>query len=107
AQVSFNLGDALFRLGEARAAHDVLLAGVPERRWPVHVVQSGLERAPPPPPSAAGPNWQRPAALGDPARNLFLAGAIVHASGQAAAARSYLEAAAAYGLPEALALAPR
>ena len=107
AQVSYGLGEALFRLGDPTSAHAVLMAGVPVRRWPVHVVDSGLERAPFPPPTAATPRYQRSAALGDPARNLFLAGAIVGASGQPAAARGYLEAAADCGLPEAQALLAR
>ena len=105
--MSYALGEALFRLGDATSAHEVLLAGVPVRRWPVHVVDHGLERAPAPPLTAAEQRYQRNAALGDPARNLYLAGAIVGASGQRAAAHGYLEAAAHYGLPEALALVRR
>jgi hypothetical protein len=107
AQISYDLGEALFRLGDAASAHDVLLSGVPVRHWPVRVVAAGLERAPVPPLRAAEQRYQRAAALGDPARNLFLAAAIVEASGQAAAARGYLEAAADYDLPEALALVRR
>jgi hypothetical protein len=106
AQLSYGLGEALFRLGDAASAHAVLLAGVPARHWPVQVVEGGLEHVPPPRRRAAEQHYQRDAALGDPARNLFLAAAIVSASGQAPAARSYIEAAADYGLPEALALAP-
>jgi hypothetical protein len=47
------------------------------------------------------PHWMRAVALGDPARNLFLAGAVAAASGQAQAAHGYVEAAASLRLPEA------
>jgi hypothetical protein len=53
---------------------------------------------------AAGPGFINPAALGDPARNLFLAGAIVGSAGDRVAAQRYLHAAADAGLPEARAL---
>ena len=46
-------------------------------------------------------HWTRAVALGDPARNLFLAGAIAAASGQAQAAKRYVSAAARLRLPEA------
>ena len=49
----------------------------------------------------AVPPWQRAEALGEPARNIFLAGAIVFASGQTEVAGAYVRAAARLGLPEA------
>jgi len=53
------------------------------------------------------PAWQRTAALGDPARNLFVAGAMLNVAGEPAAGAAYLRAAARAELPEALALTRR
>ncbi len=100
AQLSYGLGEAWWRLGHATAAHDVLLAGVPLRARPARRA-GAIEHAPALPLSAAGMHFTREAALGDPGRNLFLAGAIVGAAGQRELAVAYLEAAAAAGLPEA------
>jgi hypothetical protein len=103
ADVSYGAGEALWRLGRPREAHAMLLAGVARARWPAQLGSSPLIAQTP---AWNGPAsaWQRSAALGDPARNLFLAGAIVDASGQSAVARGYLRAAARAGLPEAEAL---
>jgi hypothetical protein len=103
ADVSYAAGEALWRLGRPREAHAMLLAGVSRADWPVQLGSYALIAQTPAwdgPPST----WQRTAALGDPARNLFLAGAIVDASGQSAEAQGYLRAAARAGLPEAQAL---
>jgi hypothetical protein len=100
AEVSEELGSALWRLGAPQQAHDVLLAGVPRDAWPSHLADSSRLnaaqrlRAPP-------PMWQRAVALGDPARNLYLAGAVAAASGQAQIAQGYVAAAANLQLPEA------
>jgi hypothetical protein len=94
----------LWRLGEPQSAHAVLLAGVPKPFWPVRTLSTGFERAAALPPSAAGLTYERRAALGDPGRNLFLAGAIESATGAREIAQEYLRAAAAAGLPEAMRL---
>lgn len=101
AQTSYELGEGLWRVGEPQSAHAVLLAGVPKQYWPARTLSTGFERAAAPPPTAAGVVYERGAALGDPGRNLFLAGAIVSATGEREIAREYLRAAAAAGLPEA------
>ncbi len=101
AQTSYTLGEGLWRLGDARQAHDTLLAGVPKALWPAQTLREGFERVLALPPSAAGMIFAKPAALGDPGRNLFLAGAIVNAAGDRALAAEYLRAAARTGLPEA------
>ncbi|HEY2735669.1 MAG TPA: hypothetical protein VGI70_16845, partial [Polyangiales bacterium] len=104
ADVSCGVGEDWWRLGWPRAAQRMLLAGVPRNQWPP------LERALPeraPPWTGRAIAWQRSAALGDPARNLFLAGVIVDANGQHLAARGYMDAAARDGLPEARALMAR
>ncbi|MET0388223.1 MAG: DUF2723 domain-containing protein [Polyangiales bacterium] len=100
AEVSEHLGLALWQLGWPREAYDVWLAGVPRPEGLRALTdQDALARVTTPP--ARAPAWQRSAALGDPGRNLYLAGAIVHASGQRAAAERYLLSAARTGLPEA------
>lgn len=101
AQTSYTLGEGLWRVGDARRAHDALLAGVPKASWPDRTLSDGFEHVPPPPPTAAAIAYEKPAALGDPGRNLFLAGAIVNASGDRELAAEYLRAAARTGLPEA------
>jgi hypothetical protein len=102
AQVSEQLGSALWQLGASAMAHEVLLAGVPRAHWPARIAQTedvadGVSGPPPSP-------WQRHAALGDPARNLFLAGALVSRAGPRHLARGYAQAAADLRLPEALQL---
>jgi hypothetical protein len=101
AQTSYELGEGLWRVGDPKSAHATLLAGVPKRFWPAHTLGTGFERVATPPLAAAGLDYEKPAALGDPGRNLFLAGAIVSAAGKRDLAREYLKAAAATGLPEA------
>jgi hypothetical protein len=102
ADVSDQIGEGLWRMGWTRAAHDVLLAGVPRALWP-QPLAAGKRLTEAPALARALPDWQRTAALGDPARNLFLAGAIAAGSGQSEAAARYLDAAARAGLPEATA----
>lgn len=100
AEVSENLGSGLWRLGLPEAAHTMLMAGVPRSHWPTRLAEAEqLSKARPL--VAPAPSWKRAVALGDPARNLFLAGAIAAASGQAHAAQTYFEAAASLHLPEA------
>jgi hypothetical protein len=102
AEVSAQLGLTWWQLGWPREAYAMLLAGVPSDALP-----RGIRRNRAPAQLASvrtsvqEPIWNRHAALGDPARNLFLAGAIVHASGQSQQALGYLRAAARLGLPEA------
>jgi len=100
AQVSETVGSGLWHASFPREAHATLLAGVPLELQPKPLADPEKLAA-----AAAEantpPDWQRNAALGDPARNLFLAGAIVAASGQSDAAQQYWQAAADLGLPEA------
>jgi TPR repeat protein len=84
----------------------MLLAGVARDHWPkLRAQPERLANARPL--DGPLPPWQRAAALGEPARNLFLAGAIVDASGDAQSARAYLERAAELGLVEAQQLLAR
>jgi len=99
AQVSETVGSALWHAGFPREAHATLLAGVPLALQPKPLADP--EKLAAAASEADTPaEWQRRAALGDPARNLFLAGAIVSASGQLDAAQQYWQAAADLGLPE-------
>jgi hypothetical protein len=100
AEIGEQLGAALWRLRQPEEAHAVLLATVPRNAWPhtladpaqlQHAAMSGM----------AVPPWRRAEALGEPSRNIFLAGAIVFASGQTEVAGEYVRAAARLGLPEA------
>jgi hypothetical protein len=99
---SYTVGDDLRRMGYPRAALDWLLAGVPPRlladnpmpKLPVHTLQQ----------PRAWPRWKRGAALGDPARNLFVAGLLLLANDEPGAALGYVRAASNDGLPEARAL---
>jgi hypothetical protein len=100
AEVSEQIGSGLWRLGLPEPAHSMLMAGVPRAAWPAKLAdQSRLARANRL--VAPIPQWTRAVALGDPARNLFLAGAVAAASGQAHAAHNYVLAAASLRLPEA------
>lgn len=100
AEVSESLGSDLWRLGLPRRAHAVLLSGVPHGAWPAQLADlSKLAAADSL--NVPAPHWSRSVALGDPARNLFLAGAVTAASGQPHAAQGYLAAAASLSLPEA------
>ena len=103
AATAFVLGESLWRVGEPRAAYAVLLAGVPAAMRPrIAAAGADLERVP-----GLGhrwPAWQRGAALGDPARNLFVASALAFAAGRSGDALALARAAADDGLPEALAL---
>lgn len=106
ADVSYTLGESLWLLGEPRAAYRVLLSGVPKAMQPRSASStSELARAPALP--NRFPGWLRGAALGDPARNLFLAGALLDAAGDGEAALAHVRAAAEDGLPEAQALLAR
>jgi hypothetical protein len=100
AEISENLGSGLWRLGLPEAAHAMLMAGVPHTAWPAKIADTeqlvNAQQF-----VALTPRWARKVALGDPARNLFLAGAIAARSGQTEAALSYVRAAANLRLPEA------
>lgn len=100
AQITENLGSGLWRLGFPEAAHAMLLAGVPHSAWPAKIADTE-QLVNTQPMAKSPPRWLRKAALGDPARNLFLAGAIAAGSGQTEAASSYVRAAASLHLPEA------
>jgi hypothetical protein len=106
AQTSYAIGDGLLRMGYPRAGLRLLLAGVPARLRPTDANVSLLPaRAPPFSPRLA--DWRRSAALGDPARNLFVAGALLAAANNPDAAISYVRAAQRDGLPEAVELLER
>ncbi|HJZ86069.1 MAG TPA: DUF2723 domain-containing protein [Polyangia bacterium] len=100
-QVAFDRGEALWRLGHGAAALEAFLAGVParERPAPTALDQAALERVPPLRGRLSA--WQRQSALGDPARNLLLAGLLLRAAGDTAGAERHFRAAAMLGLPEA------
>lgn len=100
AEVTEQLGSGLWRLGLPEAAHDMLMAGAPQEAWPAQLADP-RRLATAKPLVAPPPSWTRAVALGDPARNLFLAGAVAAASGQAQAAHRYVQAAASLHLPEA------
>lgn len=91
-------GEALWRLGHGRAALDAMIAGL-------HA--SGIGPPGPDLPEGAAPlagplpPWSRPHALHDPARNLALAGLLLHAAGRTEHAVRFVEAARALGLGEA------
>lgn len=100
AEVSEQIGLGLWQLGQPEAAHSILMAGVPHDYWPAKLADAerlGTAQKW----IAPAPSWARRVALGDPARNLFLAGAVAAASGQAQAAHGYVQAAASLRLPEA------
>jgi hypothetical protein len=97
ARVGLARGEALFRLGRTADAFDAFLAHEPRPRPP------GLPREGPPL-RAALPPWRRPAALHDPARNLFMSSWVLERVGLRADASGLLDEAAASGLPEALEL---
>jgi hypothetical protein len=106
AQTSYSIGEGLLRMGYPRAGLRVLLAGVPARLQPTGANVSLLPvRAPPFSPRLA--DWRRSAALGDPARNLFVAGVLLAAANNPDAAISYVRAAQRDGLPEAVELLER
>jgi len=106
AQTSYATADSLLRMGYPRAGFSVLVAGVPLRLRPASPRAVDLsERAAPFTWRVAG--WRRSAALGDPARNLFLAGLLLLASNQPDAAIGYMQAAQRDGLPEAVELLER
>jgi len=101
ADVSAQLGYALWRLGEAKHGYLALLAGVPDALEPRAASDvRGLERAPTG--AARLPSWRRHAALGDAARNLYLAGMLAGASGRVELAAELVAASAGLGLPEAV-----
>jgi hypothetical protein len=100
-QVAYDRGEGLWRLGHGASALASLLAGVPARARPLPTSLDRAALARVAPLRAALPAWQRPHALGDPARNLFVASLLLDAAGDADGARRHREAAAALGLPEA------
>lgn len=94
ARVGLDRGEALLRLGRARDAYEALVAGigeVPSAELPEQV----------PPLVLAPPSWSRPAAIHDPARNVFVAALLCRALGREADAHALLALARTMGLPEA------
>jgi hypothetical protein len=99
ARVALVRGEALWRLGHADEALRALRAGVPLGQRPP-LAAGQLSGAPP----LRGflPVWRDSVALGDPARNLYLAAVLLAQAGRQEDAASHLAAAAAAGLAEAL-----
>ncbi|MCC6873741.1 MAG: DUF2723 domain-containing protein [Sandaracinaceae bacterium] len=97
ARVGLTRGEALWRIGDSPAALRALLAGLGPRfaRPPITLPIEG------PPLAGPLPSWSRSAALHDPARNIAIAGLLLHSAGHADEARAYLELARRDGLPEA------
>jgi hypothetical protein len=101
AATAFELGVSLWRIDRPEAAYAALLSGVPvESRPSARPSPAQLRRAAPL--RGSLPGWRRGAALGDPARNLFLAALLCDAAGNEQAALELRRGAAALGLPEAL-----
>lgn len=90
-------GELLWHMGRAPEALAAFLAGVPPHLRPATPdapFEAPALRAP-------LPAWQAPVMLGEPARNLFLAGLLLNAAGRVDAAAAHVGAAADLGLPEA------
>ncbi len=103
ADVAYFVGESLWRAGAPRLAFVTLLAGVPNDMLPKAAAKPApIELEMLPTLTTELPRWQRGAALGDPARNLFLAASMLAASAGPAAAVPYLRAAADAQLPEAV-----
>jgi hypothetical protein len=99
ARVAFDRGMALWILGRGDEALRALRAGVPPARRPP-LPGGRLSGVPPPGPL---PAWRDGMALGDPARNLYLAAILLAQAGQEEPAAAHVRAAAEAGLAEALA----
>jgi hypothetical protein len=105
ADVTYRRGVALWKSGYPAEAIDSFLAGVPEKLRPMRgeLVLPQIN-APPNLPTLSPPVWKRPALIGDPGRNLFMASLLFSLVHDEQAARAHLVAAANTGLPEALAI---
>jgi hypothetical protein len=99
ARVAQLRGEALWRLGQAGEALRALRAGVPQDQRPP-MPEGQLSGAPPL--QGLLPAWREPVALGDPARNLYLAAVLLAQAGRQDDAAAHLAAAAEAGLAEAL-----
>ena len=104
AAVAFSRGESLRGLGRFSAALQAYLAGVPPRLRPT----APLPNIGRPPDRDARfmrqlspPVWLDPVALGDPARNLFMAGSLLRYGGKPRQAIGLISAAAGAGLQEA------
>ena len=104
ATTAYDLGVAHFRAGHGEAAYRTLLAGVPQSMLPeaLRGVPPAISRAPVL--RMALPEFGRGAALGDPARNLFVTAVLLDSVGERQRAQVAMQAAADDGLPEAAAL---
>jgi len=104
AALSYQRGMADLRLGFTVEAVDAFLSGVPKKLSPAQDVRSRtklrtIKRAF----RLTSPAWKRPALLGDPGRNLFMAGMIFVLANDLESAQKLVGAAANTGLPEAVA----
>jgi hypothetical protein len=99
AAVAYELGVSTWRAGSPRYAYELLLLGVPREHVPNGPTPRALGQLPPL--SRALPPWRRHVALGDPARNLFVAALMLEGAGLSDRARALQEKAAQLGLPEA------
>ncbi len=104
AQIAFALGESAWHLDHPRSAYAAFLSGVPRELWPRDAAHVPDELAKLPVLRAPLPAFERSAALGDPARNLFVVGMMLEAVGRHDEALAMVRAAADTGLPEALAL---
>lgn len=103
AALCYQRGMAYLRLGFAVEAVDAFLAGVPKKLRPARDLRNrpklqSVKHAP----RLLQPVWNRPVLLGDPGRNLFMAGMLFLFANDTEAARKYIVAAANTGLPEAI-----
>jgi hypothetical protein len=104
AQIAFGLGESAWHLGHPRSAYTAFLSGVPRELLPRTAAHMPDALSTLPALRAPLPAFERSAALGDPARNLFVVGMMLEAAGSHDEAVAMVRAAADAGLPEALAL---
>ena len=98
ALVGLDRGELLWRQGQAGPALEAMLAGVPAELRPTDPIPD-LSAAPPL--RSPLPVWQAPVTLGQPARNLYVAGMLLQAAGANQTAAACVRGAALLGLPEA------
>jgi hypothetical protein len=101
AHVGMTRAVGLWRMGHPATAFDALTAGIPKDLLPASMPDRARLAALPPLRQDLPP-FERSAPIGDPSRNLFVAGRMLAASQQPALATEYLDQAANLGLPEAI-----
>jgi Protein of unknown function (DUF2723) len=101
ATTAYDVGTALLRAGHGEAAYITLLAGVPRRMLPPDLAATPASASRAPALRATLPTFGRGAALGDPARNLFMIAIMLTMAGDERLAVVAMRAAADDGMPEA------